>query len=118
MTYSNKHHSNYLSQADGPVLASDGLFERVAPTQGKFVIKAGDSEVSGDAISFAAILNTGIIRATIRPVHVQSPIEVMKFQGACSVAFDGQEISGHVVSVSSNFQDSTFEISFMPDGDT
>lgn len=118
MTYSNKHHSNYLSQADGPILASDGLFERVAPTQGKFVIRSGDSEVSGEAISFSAILNTGIIRVVIRPVQMQSPIEVMKFQGACSVEFDGQQLAGHVVSVSSNFQDSTFEISFMPDGDT
>jgi hypothetical protein len=118
MTYSNKHHSNYLSQADGPVLASDGLFERVAPTQGKFVIKTSESEVSGEAISFTAILNTGIIRVVIRPVQVQSPTEVMKYQGSCSVEFDGQEMSGHVVSVSSNFQDSTFEISFMPDGDT
>ena len=119
MNYTNRQHSNYLAQADGPILASDGLLERVAnENQSSFTIRSHEIEASGVAVSFSTFLNTGVVKIVIRTAQALSPIDVMKFQGKCTVDFGGSSLPGIVVAASSNFEDSTFEFSFMPDGDT
>lgn len=100
------------------MLASDGLIERVSESTNSFVVRCSDQELSGQAICFSSEMNTGIVKAKVKLSQPPSPIEVMKFQGKCELEFSGSLLPGIVVSVTSNFDDSTFEISFMPDGDT
>jgi hypothetical protein len=83
-----------------------------------FTIRSQEIETAGIAISFSTFLNTGVVKVVIRPNQSLSPIDVMKFQGKCTVDFGGSTLPGIVVAASSNFEDSTFEFSFMPDGDT
>ncbi len=100
------------------MLASDGLLERVGQDTNSFRVTSQDVDVSGQAVSFSTYLNTGIVKVVLRPTRKIGPIDVMKFQGSCVVEFDGSKLPGVIVSASSNFDDSTFEVSFMPDGDT
>jgi hypothetical protein len=77
-----------------------------------------DIETTGQAVSFSTYLNTGLVTVVIKPPRMVTPVEIMKCQGRCEVEFEGSKLPGVIVSVSSNFEDSTFEVSFMPDGDT
>ena len=92
--------------------------ERVNSGYGRFSFKASDVEVSGNPISFSTFFDTKLVKVTIKPTLDLSPSEIMKFNGKCEVSLDDLTMKGILIGSSFNFIDSTFELSFMPDGDT
>jgi hypothetical protein len=117
MKYTNRLHSDYLSQADGPVLASDGLLELIDRSAGSVEIQVGELILSGPAISFGSLLSTGILSVSIKCDRALGPRDIIGMKGPCKVSFSDTEVKGFVVSVTSKIEDGTLDFSFMPDGD-
>jgi|LakMenEpi03Aug12_release.lakeMendotaPanAssembly.Ray.scaffolds.fasta_scaffold41468_8 hypothetical protein len=118
MSFSSKHRSDYLNQADGQILASDGFLERLSGSSESFVGKFSEREIQGNLISVSTALDLNIVKVVVKPTCDLSPADILKIIGKCQVELGNFSLGGTVTGASLNFVESNFELSFVLDGDT